>query len=305
MTMCFTQNMRISIIPMTSLLYSNIFSSFKFARKLSFLPRKMISNQGNETCRNFNTSISDILRSFPLDKQEAMVGNDISNAIKSLVKSDAVCFDVDSTVIQEEGIDVLAKSLGKYDIVSELTTQAMMGDVKFEDALKSRLDVLQPSRQVILSFLQNHQFKLSPGIDELIRVLQQRGKHVYFVSGGLRIMIEPVAKSLNIPLQNIYANTLFFHDDDNGSFKGHDSDEPTSADLGKARALSNILEKNPQYENIVMVGDGVTDAQAKPPATSFIGYGGIVERQTVKEKACWYIYNFNDLTHVLDKFDKL
>ena len=44
-----------------------------------------------------------------------------------------------------------------------------------------------------------------------------------------------------------------------------------------------------------MIGDGVTDMQAKPPADAFIGYGGIVTRKPVKEGADLFITNFDDL----------
>ncbi len=48
-----------------------------------------------------------------------------------------------------------------------------------------------------------------------------------------------------------------------------------------------------------MIGDGATDLEARPPADGFIGYGGIVVRETVKAKADWFITDFNDLLKVL------
>jgi phosphoserine phosphatase len=80
---------------------------------------------------------------------EAVVGNQVADAMYSLYKADAVCFDVDSTVISEEGIDVLADSLGKGAAVAKLTKQAMEGDTKFQDALKMRLALMQPSKSQI------------------------------------------------------------------------------------------------------------------------------------------------------------
>jgi phosphoserine phosphatase len=44
-----------------------------------------------------------------------------------------------------------------------------------------------------------------------------------------------------------------------------------------------------------MIGDGAMDAQAKPPASAFIGYGGVVVREIVKKQACWFVDNFGDL----------
>jgi len=63
------------------------------------------------------------------------LGLDIDLCKKCLKGANAVCFDVDSTVIDEEGIDVLAEYLGKGPAVSDWTAKAMGGGVKFEDAL--------------------------------------------------------------------------------------------------------------------------------------------------------------------------
>lgn len=226
------------------------------------------------------------------------VGLNVAGAMEALARADAVCFDVDSTVIQEEGIDVLADSLGKGQVVAEWTAKAMTGNVKFEDALAARLDIIRPSKSSILSCLRNTPLQLSPGIDTLIETLVSRGKDVYLVSGGFRIMIEPLAMSLGVPRDRIYANTILFDEDNN--YQGFDATEPTSRDLGKPAALTTIKEKG-GYEVMVMVGDGATDAQAKPPADAFIGFGGVVVRESVKEKACWFVTDFEDMIGVLEK----
>ena len=138
------------------------------------------------------------------------IGNDIKLAHSSLLTADCVCFDVDSTVIMEEGIDVLAAYLNKGDEVTAITTKAMQGHVKFQDALAARLELIKPSKQSIEDCLEIHPFEFSPKIPELISILQKRGVPIFFVSGGFRIMIEPIAASLNVPPSNIIANTIFF-----------------------------------------------------------------------------------------------
>ncbi len=50
-----------------------------------------------------------------------------------------------------------------------------------------------------------------------------------------------------------------------------------------------------------MIGDGVTDMQARPPAALFIGFGGVVDRPTVRAGADWYVTHFEELTAVLEK----
>ena len=130
-----------------------------------------------------------------------------------------------------------------------------------------------------------------------MKSLQAKSVDIWLVSGGFRIMIEPVAKSLKIPISNIVANTILF--DKAGDYNGFDSEEPTSRDMGKPKALEQIRAQK-GYETMVMVGDGATDAQAKPPAKAFIGFGGIVQRQAVKEKADWFVTDFDDMTKIVE-----
>lgn len=223
-------------------------------------------------------------------------GNNVAHAMEMLSKADAVCFDVDSTVIDEEGIDVLADTLGKGPEVSAWTTKAMDGNIKFEDALAARLEIIKPSKSDIASCLEKHPLRLSPGVDKLVEVLHERGTHVYLVSGGFRLMIEPVAERLGVSIERIYANTILF--DEKGNYTGFDANEPTSADGGKPKALRTIKEKF-GYETMVMVGDGATDAQARPPADAFIGFGGVVTREAVRAKSCWFVKDFEAMINIV------
>lgn len=195
---------------------------------------------------------------------------------------------------------MLAASLGKGEEVAAWTARAMNGGVKFEDALAARLQIIQPSKQDVEACLINHPFQLTPGIQDLIQALQERSIHVYLVSGGFRQMIEPVAAILDIPKERIYANRLLFNTSNNYEYLGFDTAEPTSADQGKPKALRHIKQKG-NYNVMVMVGDGATDAQAKPPANSFIGFGGVVERESVKASACWFVRDFQDMIRVVNE----
>mmetsp|Transcript_2118 Transcript_2118/g.4363 ORF Transcript_2118/g.4363 Transcript_2118/m.4363 type:complete len:349 (+) Transcript_2118:53-1099(+) len=230
-----------------------------------------------------------------------LVGNSISDAMYSLYTADAVCIDVDSTVINEEGIDVLAEFLGKGEDVAALTAAAMEGGMKFQDALKARLDLLEPSRKEILDCLEKHPLELTPGVEKLVAALHEKKVDVFLVSGGFRIMIEPLAEILNIPSDtHIFANTIKFEYGSDGKYAGFDASEPTSQDMGKPKALEEIQKQHPGYETIVMVGDGATDAQAKPPAKAFIGFGGVVAREPVKKIADWFVTDFDDMTKIVE-----
>jgi phosphoserine phosphatase len=106
--------------------------------------------------------------------------------LQILKSSQAVCFDVDSTVCTDEGIDELAAFLGAGEAVAEWTRKAMGGGVPFQEALKARLDLMNPSREQVAAFLAANPPKLSPGIKEVMAALKANGKDVYLVSGGFR-----------------------------------------------------------------------------------------------------------------------
>jgi phosphoserine phosphatase len=210
----------------------------------------------------------------------------------------AVCFDVDSTLCEDESIDELAAFLGKGEAVAALTAAAMGGDTKFEDALEARLGLMQPSASDVEAFLAAHPPRLSPGIPDLVRRLQARGTQVFLVSGGFRAIINPIADLLDIPRSHVHANTILF-DAETGAYAGFDRTEHTSRSGGKRAAVRAIRASDPGLHPVVAIGDGVTDAEAVAPdgADAFIGYGGVVERPAVAARADWFV---NDIQTLID-----
>lgn len=213
--------------------------------------------------------------------------------------ADAVCFDVDSTVCLDEGIDELADFCGAWKAVAEWTSKAMSGSVPFEDALAARLSLFNPSLPQLQDFLEKRPPRISHGISELINKLKATGTNVYLISGGFRQMINPVALELGIPLENIFANQLLFAS--SGDFLGFDKDEFTSRSGGKATAVQHIRKVH-QYKTLVMIGDGATDLEARQPggADLFICYGGVQLREAVAAKADWLVFNFQELLTSLE-----
>lgn len=88
----------------------------------------------------------------------------VSESKEIIRTADIVCFDVDSTVIEEEGIDELAEFCGKGQEVAALTREAMGGSMTFQEALRRRLDIIKPSQRQIREFLRQKPSTLSPGI---------------------------------------------------------------------------------------------------------------------------------------------
>jgi phosphoserine phosphatase len=233
-------------------------------------------------------------------------------------QAQAVCFDVDSTVIPHEAIDLLANWCGKS--VAELTQQAMSGSMSFEQALALRLQHIDASfcqfNQCLLEYF-HPTCNLTPGIDTLIELLHRRGVKVFLVSGGFEPMVHRVADQLRIPRSHVFANRIVFggalqdhdaaiqrmidnhgasSDDDNADwpYTGFDATAFTSRSHGKAAAVAHIKHTF-ACDTCVMIGDGMTDAEARPPASMFIGFGGVVARDNVRLKSDEFIMSFDPL----------
>lgn len=217
----------------------------------------------------------------------------VAEAREALKKAQIVCFDVDSTIITEEGIDELAMYCGKGSEVAALTKEAMGGSMTFQEALRRRLDIIKPSQRQIREFLKTHPSTISGGVRELIDQLRRNSAEIYLVSGGFDCLIEPVADALEIPLCNLFANKLYFHF--NGSYAGFDTNQVTSKSGGKGEAIKLIKGRFNSNKVVAMVGDGMTDLEACPPADIFIGYGGNAIREEVQKRATYYVTNFADI----------
>ncbi|CAI2351429.1 unnamed protein product [Caenorhabditis sp. 36 PRJEB53466] len=250
------------------------------------------------------TSAAAVPRSIMTSATESIVKNHEEETKRVWRKANAVCFDVDSTVCQDEGIDELAAYLGVGEAVANVTRTAMNGNARFRDALAARLQVMKPNTEQLEQFVNITRPKLTPGIKELVSRLHARGTHVYLVSGGFRRLIQPVAELLGIDKNRIYANEILF--DKLGNYNGFDTRELTSdsgsKETGKPAVIS-LLKKKYHYKTVVMVGDGATDAEAAPPADAFIGFGGNVVREGVKARAKWYVTDFDVLRKDLEHDD--
>mmetsp|Transcript_21179 Transcript_21179/g.55176 ORF Transcript_21179/g.55176 Transcript_21179/m.55176 type:complete len:618 (+) Transcript_21179:94-1947(+) len=229
------------------------------------------------------------------------------HALSTWRTADCVCLDVDCTVTQGDGLDLLAMSMGCYDRISGLSDQAQDGSMNLSDTLEERLRIINCTPDDLRRFVETYppESRMTKGIVNLIKVLQKRGVAVYLISGSFRELILPLAKYLGVPKENVYANRMAWQwDDDTGQptrLVGFDPSQPTSSNGGKIRAISKIREDNP-YNTVVMIGDGITDLEAvrsSEGADLFIGYGGVVERSAVKEAAEWFVYDHDDLTRAL------
>ena len=164
-----------------------------------------------------------------------------------------VLLDMDSTLIQQEVIDLLAKHAGKLDQVSQITESAMAGDLDFSQALSARVSLLAGLDQSVIELVRK-EITLTNGAKELIETLHKQGHKVGVVSGGFLDVIEPILKDLKIDFYR--ANKLEIM---NGKLTGK-----TEGAIIDRVAKFNSLQEFAKIEGVelsqtVAIGDGAND----------------------------------------------
>lgn len=174
-----------------------------------------------------------------------------------------VCFDMDSTLIQAEVIDVLAEAVGVGVEVAEITEAAMQGKLDFTESFRKRLSLLAGLDASILPSLAE-KLPITPGAELLIRTLKSVGYRVVILSGGFDYFAHFLQQRLGI--DEVHANTLDIRDGKlTGLINGPVVDGPR-----KAKLLRQIAEREGiRLEQVIAVGDGANDL----PMLSIAGLG--------------------------------
>ena len=164
-----------------------------------------------------------------------------------------VQFDVDSTFIQQEAIELLASKAGVLAEVSTITESAMRGELDFEQSLRARVGLLKGLPVSVLTMVQA-EILLTDGAQDLVETLHSKGHSVALVSGGFLDIIEPLIKSLSI--KYFKANKLEIVDGVlTGKLVGPVIDRATKAAALREFAIASGVE----IENTVAIGDGAND----------------------------------------------
>jgi len=164
-----------------------------------------------------------------------------------------IVFDVDSTLIQGEVIEMLAARAGVEAKVAQITEAAMRGELDFEESLRERVATLAGLPAGVVDDVAD-QIELTPGARTTLRTLRRLGYHCGVVSGGFRQVIEPLAEDLMLDF--VAANHLEIVDGVlTGRVTGTVVDRP-----GKAKALRDFASQfGVPMEQTVAVGDGAND----------------------------------------------
>jgi len=164
-----------------------------------------------------------------------------------------IVFDVDSTLVQGEVIEMLAAHAGAQGKVAAITEAAMRGELDFAQSLQQRVATLTGLPATVVDEVAG-QLELMPGARTTLRTLRRLGFRCGAVSGGFRRIIEPLAEELM--LDYVAANELEIVD---GTLTGRVVG-PIIDRAGKAKALREFAEQaGVPMEQTVAVGDGAND----------------------------------------------
>ncbi len=163
--------------------------------------------------------------------------------------------DVDSTMIEQEVIEMLAERVGLRDQVKILTDQAMAGEIDFREALLKRVGLLEGLNAKVLEELLT-EIRITHGVPELISAVHNSGGLVGAISGGFSQVLELLSAKLNLDF--FKANNL---DIENDVITGNVIGDIVDADM-KARTLLQWAEEYGfDISSTVAVGDGANDIQ--------------------------------------------
>ena len=180
-----------------------------------------------------------------------------------------ICFDMDSTLINQEVIDEMARAFGFYEKVAEITEAAMQGKLDFKTSLRNRVALFRgmPLAQVksILPTL-----SLSPGGDALLPYLRSAHIKTAVVSGGFEMILRHFQRELL--LDQVYGNTLCT--DDFGMLTGELEDPIVDAEYKQKLVAQLKLNYGANQDEAVVVGDGANDLLMMAEGSTQVSFCG-------------------------------
>ncbi|ERJ81196.1 phosphoserine phosphatase SerB [Prevotella disiens JCM 6334 = ATCC 29426] len=165
-----------------------------------------------------------------------------------------ICFDMDSTLIQTECIDELAKKAGVGEQVQKITERAMRGEIDFKESFKERVALLKGLDANVMQEIADN-FPITEGVDRLMSVLKNCGYKIAILSGGFTFFGEYLQRKYNIDY--VYANELEIDENNKltGNFVGEIVDGRRKAELLKL--IAQVEKVN--LAQTIAVGDGAND----------------------------------------------
>lgn len=164
-----------------------------------------------------------------------------------------VAFDMDSTLIQTEVIDELARAAGVGEEVSAITEAAMRGELDFQESLRRRLALLKGLDVSVMAEIAER-LPLTDGTERLLEMLNRLGYKTAIISGGFTYFGQYLQKKLGV--DHVFANELEIVD---GKLTGNVVGEIVDGERKAACLQELATRENISLKQVVAVGDGAND----------------------------------------------
>ncbi|MGO4103184.1 phosphoserine phosphatase SerB [Leifsonia sp. YAF41] len=200
-----------------------------------------------------------------------------------------IVLDADSTLIEDEVIELLADAAGSRELVADVTERAMRGELDFADSLRERVKTLAGLPTSVFAEV-GRLIRPTPGVHDLIAGIHAHGSRVGVVSGGFHELLDPLADTLG--LDHWRANRLEVVDGRlTGGLVGPIIDAAAKAEALREWAAADQVD----IRQTVAVGDGANDLEMMAVAGLSVAFNA---KPRVKEEAD-VVIDVCDLSQVL------
>ena len=202
--------------------------------------------------------------------------------------------DMDSTLVNIETIDEIAKATGMSNEVALITEQAMQGNLDFTKSFKKRVSILKGVSIASFETVYNNNLKLNPGVLELINFFKSIQVKSAVVSGGLEYFAERLHRQLG--LDTFRANNVeIVNNCLTGEVLGKVIDAREKANYVNELCNLYYLERN----QVIAIGDGANDLEMMKIAGLSVAY----HAKPIVQENCNIVINHSGLDSVIDFFD--
>ncbi len=212
---------------------------------------------------------------------------------------DLIFFDCDSTLSRIEGIDELAKLKGKEWRVGVLTDKAMNGDLDLAEVYGKRLQAIRPTRGQLQAVEARYYATIVPDVIPVLEALRFLDKAIFIISGGLAEPVRGFGQRLGVPPEHIRAVELEYNELAGDWWRYYEPRTqrshtyldyqvgPLTVSSGKPTMIKELAGDLPGRR--LMIGDGMSDLVTREVVDLFVGFGGVVSRDKVRQNADAFI----------------
>lgn len=216
---------------------------------------------------------------------------------------DLIFFDCDSTLSTIEGIDELAKLKGKEGRVGLLTNKAMDGELDLSEVYGKRLKAIRPTRAQLKAVEERYWETMVEDAQAVISALHFLDKTVFIISGGLIDAVKGFGRRLGVDPSRIRAVELEYNELSGEWWRYHEpqaqqsktyldyNEGPLTVSSGKPKIINELTGE--RVGRRMMVGDGSSDLATKAIVDLFVGYGGVVARDKVRDESELFVQSLS------------